>query len=298
MKTAPGTAGLLKKVRLLRRCAPRNDKKRILVSLRAIRRIARQSQPSLWDFFNNPTVPSIAGDVMDLKIEIRKLNALHEATIRFEHAIRNVGETTWRDFTPSRFIYAFFTFNGIYSLDWETSFKEKKAIKWSPDSNNRFPSEEDQFKAYLRYIGSVLKPDTARIFSEELAPKVTSFGVKNPVEELRAVDLTNATTELEKLAKQLPGQFGCLLKGQAKPEDFFATGCAVLQFVYKVRCNMFHGSKARVQLLDPAQQRRLLIYTATLITTNSLLFRVAKEADVGWRDVTVDFTLQPPAGGA
>ncbi|TKJ38741.1 MAG: hypothetical protein CEE38_03290 [Planctomycetes bacterium B3_Pla] len=51
--------GLLKKVRLLRRGAPRNDKKRILVSLRAIRRIVRQSQPSLWGFFNSPAVPSI-----------------------------------------------------------------------------------------------------------------------------------------------------------------------------------------------------------------------------------------------
>jgi len=45
---------LLQRSRLLRRCAPRNDKRCISVSLRAIRRIARQSQPSLWDFFNRP----------------------------------------------------------------------------------------------------------------------------------------------------------------------------------------------------------------------------------------------------
>ena len=47
-------SGLLPNTRLLRRCASRNDKDRILVSLRAIRRIARQSQPSLLDFFNRP----------------------------------------------------------------------------------------------------------------------------------------------------------------------------------------------------------------------------------------------------
>jgi hypothetical protein len=54
--------GLLPKTGLLRRGVypeqgrrtPRNDKKCIFVSLRAIRRIARQSQPSLWDFFNKP----------------------------------------------------------------------------------------------------------------------------------------------------------------------------------------------------------------------------------------------------
>jgi len=46
--------GLLKNVSLLRRCAPRNDKRFVLPSLRAIRRIARQSQMLLWDFFNSP----------------------------------------------------------------------------------------------------------------------------------------------------------------------------------------------------------------------------------------------------
>lgn len=67
---------------------------------------------------------------MDLKIEIRKLNALHEATLRFDHAIKERGQTDWRDFTPSRFIYAFFTFNSIYSFDWETSFERNEAITW------------------------------------------------------------------------------------------------------------------------------------------------------------------------
>ncbi len=52
----PGTAELLKDVRLPRRCAPRNDSVCISVSLRAIRRIARQSQLSLTEFFNSPSV--------------------------------------------------------------------------------------------------------------------------------------------------------------------------------------------------------------------------------------------------
>ena len=47
---------LLKKLRLLRRYAPRNDNTHITVSLRAIRRIARQSQTPRWDFFNSPSI--------------------------------------------------------------------------------------------------------------------------------------------------------------------------------------------------------------------------------------------------
>jgi hypothetical protein len=49
------TEGLLKNVRLPRRCAPRNDRSGIFMSLRAIQRIARQSQVLGWDFFNSPT---------------------------------------------------------------------------------------------------------------------------------------------------------------------------------------------------------------------------------------------------
>ena len=48
--------GLLKNVRLLRRNARRNDKRFVFKSLRAIRRIARQSQVLRWDFFNSLTV--------------------------------------------------------------------------------------------------------------------------------------------------------------------------------------------------------------------------------------------------
>ncbi len=233
---------------------------------------------------------------MDLKIEIRKLYALHEATIRFDHAIKEAGQTAWTDFTPSRFIYAFFTFNSIYSFDWETSFNQKEATKWIPDEAGRVPKEDEQFKAYLKYADSALKPNTPRIFSKELTRLLTLYGIERPIEELQAVDLVNATKKLKNLAQQLPGEFRRIWRGKAGVEEFFPSACAVLKFVYEVRCNLFHGTKTTVQLLDSAQQRRLLIYTATLIAGNSLLFRVAEKANVGWQNVRADFTL--PAGEA
>jgi hypothetical protein len=45
--------------------APRNDKKCILLSLRAIRRIARQSQVLRWDFFNGRTAARRKGFDID-----------------------------------------------------------------------------------------------------------------------------------------------------------------------------------------------------------------------------------------
>ena len=235
---------------------------------------------------------------MDLKIEIRKLAAVHAAATRLEHAAREVGQTQWNDFAPSRFVYAFFTFNSIYSFNWEKSFNEGRAITWKSEDADHVPREDKQFKDYVKYVNGILAPETARIVSEELASSLESYGIDDAIEELKGVNVTNATKRLKNLARQLPGEFGRLLKGQARDHEFFPTACAVLKFVYEVRCSLFHGSKTKVQLLDTAQQRRLLISSGILMATNSLLFRVAKRADIGWQDVKTDFTFPRPAAEA
>lgn len=191
---------------------------------------------------------------MDLKIEIRKLAALHEAAIRLDHAVREAGETKWNEFAPSRFVYAFFTFNSIYSFNWEASFNERKAITWKSENAEHVPREDSQFKDYVKYMDHILAPETARIVSEQLASSLESYGIDNAIDELKGVKVTNATKKLKNLAQQLPGEFGRLLKGKARDHEFFPTACAVLKFVYEVRCNLFHGSKTRVQLLDLAER--------------------------------------------
>jgi len=233
---------------------------------------------------------------MDLKIEIRKLYALHAATIRFDHAIKEAGQTAWTDFTPSRFIYAFFTFNSIYSFDWEKSFRQNEAITWSTDEGERVPREDDQFKAYLRYAASALGPDALPIFRNELARRLTAYGIDQQAGDLEEVNLVNATKKLKNLARQLPGEFRKLASGKTKEVDFYPSACTLFSFVYGVRCNLFHGRKTTVQLLETGQQRRLLIYTAVLIAGNSLLFKTAEKADIGWNTVKVDFAL--PVGEA
>ena len=227
----------------------------------------------------------------DLKIEIRKLFALHEASIRLEHAYREVGciENDWRDFPPSRFIYAFFTFNAIYGYDWQSSLDRQKVIRWQRDEDGKYPKEKAQFKDYLKYVNDKLSPETPTFFADKLKQMLGLFNITEPVTALEHVDLVNASKNLITLSKQLPKQFSIVLEGKQKPEDFYPSVCLLLKFVYEVRCNLFHGEKTRVQLLDLEQQQRLLIYTALLIAANSLLFRVVEKADIGWEKVSVQF---------
>lgn len=228
---------------------------------------------------------------MDLKLEIRKLAALHEATIRLKHGIKEVDQTLWNDYAPSGFVYAFFTFNSIYSFDWESSFRDKKVVRWEPDKLGKMLREEDQIKAYLCCMDSLIKPETAGLLSSDLSIQLKRHDISDPVEELMQVDIVNATNKVKNLAKQMPGKFKNLLSAKVKPEDLFADLCAILRFVYAVRCNLFHGSKTHVELLDLKQQRRILIYSSILIATNALLFKAAETVDIGWESVKVDFTV-------
>lgn len=228
---------------------------------------------------------------MDLKIEIRTLYALHRATIELHHGIRHDSRGSWTEYAPSQFVYAFFTFNSIYGFDWRTSFDRRSPCRW--DGRR----EDDQFKEYLRYVSDALAPDGPRLFAEEFKKRLARADIPEVRRELSDVDLTNADKKLRNLARQLPAEAERLWAASVRPEDFYASCCVVLGFIYQVRCNLFHGSKTRVQLLDPGQQRRFLIYTSALIAANSLLFEVVPRADIGWEKVEVKFATPVPREG-
>ena len=98
----------------------------------------------------------------DLKIELRKLLALHMATLHVEHAIRETAHRNnpWNEFAPSRFIYAFFTFNSIYSWDWESSFYAGALTGWPENERGHKPKEAIQFKKYIKFCNDTLGSET------------------------------------------------------------------------------------------------------------------------------------------
>lgn len=228
---------------------------------------------------------------MDLKIELRKLFALHEACRLLDHGVRETraSQLEWRRFAPSRFVYAFFTFDSIYSYDWASSFREAKALAWPPDDKNRLPSEGEQIREFVRYLTDELGERSGDIFRHGFSESLLAFGVSNPGGELRSIDLVNADKSLRNSAKQMPTYVEKLEKGRVAPSDMYSTLSHVLRFVYLVRCNLFHGVKTYVEMADSRQQHRFLIYAALLVATNGLLFQVPALANIGWREVSVDF---------
>ena len=134
---------------------------------------------------------------MDLKIEITKLYALHNATIQLEHGIRELGNprSMWKDFTPSRFVYAFFTFNSIYSFNWPDSFSTIRALSWGEKDKEIIPKEEEQIKSYLKFVFEQLGDKSAELFQRKTIEMLDLFEIRDPVQELEKIDLINAALQ-------------------------------------------------------------------------------------------------------
>jgi hypothetical protein len=231
---------------------------------------------------------------MDLWIELTKLYALHEACQRLEHGVREAGKGAfWRTFSPTQFIYSYFTFNSIYSFDWASSIKQREVVGWPPDEHGRMPRETDQFKQYLRFCLDTLRDETPQIFARHLDESLSLFSVQEPGHTLTGIKPSNESARTRRFREAFPQNFSKLYDGRITRNDHYATLVATLMFLYAVRNNVFHGSKTRIEMEDQAQQQRLLIYSALLVASNGMLFEAVDRQDVPWKRPPVRFdTIQ------
>mgnify|MGYP003312042369 CR=1 FL=1 len=65
--------------------------------------------------------------------------------------------------------------------------------------------------------------------------------------------------------------------------NFTKRNClTMVKFIYKIRCNIFHGSKTLQDMHDPSQQKRIEIYTAIIIAVNQMVFSYLEYLANGW----------------
>jgi len=107
------------------------------------------------------------------------------------------------------------------------------------------------------------------------------IGIEDALAALGSIDLVNPTKTLKSLARAMPKHTENLLMGRVAAKDLYATLSHTLRFVYLVRCNIFHGVKTHVEMARPEQQRRLMVYWALVISSNGLLFEIARRANIG-----------------
>ena len=205
---------------------------------------------------------------------------LNDNTVASVHQIKLKDEKEWHDSIPTYFIYSFFTFNSIYSIDWEKT-KDNNKFTYSCYGEKLsisrllyfcFQNANSQDKYYLVYnVRSVLQESFVSQSLEYIKPDESSIGnvvTKEKDSKGRThypiIEFKNAVSKFMK--GDTPNMNDC---------------DAIAQFIYKIRCNLFHGLKLVCQLEKPNDDLaheldKLKVYTVFLNSLNSFCIRQVK----------------------
>lgn len=211
-----------------------------------------------------------------------ELYNLHHACQTLEHGIKD-SNREWQLFWPSSFVYSYFTFNSIYTTDWSESVKEDRLLEWTPTfiddgGQEQKVGESKKMRGLLKFAYGVLDQEAAEIYSGYLRDKLS--GVKNPEAELQHM---YPDRETKNDADKFRTNFSKVFKGEQMTTAQHRDAVEVLlRFVYKVRCNVFHGRKTTVQMMEGKQRIRLRIYAAIIEAANELFF-YAMEKKMEWQ---------------
>lgn len=185
------------------------------------------------------------------------LRSIHKDSAGLEHAIWNQGK--WQSYIPSHFIYAFFTFNTLYNIDWKSSIKNGSICLHTE------PGDLKKMYRYLNFCNC-----------DEFLVQYREFFVQY-IEEHWDIDEVLAKFERiypdDSVTEDILNNFKsackrCFKDGECNREilDHIVT------LIYKIRCNLFHGHKTLEELSNTYQQERLDIYSVMIIAINQMVF--------------------------
>lgn len=198
-------------------------------------------------------------------------------------------------YTPSLFIYSYFTFNTLYNINWRYTAEKnyRKVYNYIPqkdeNGNKYYLNETSKIEFYLDFITDAYNTD----FSEFRMHFMTYIrNYRRSVDIKRGVNKEDDCYDksLEEWAEKQLGAFKSKKKSQLNedaknnlikivnniinPSSQQITKeelkCLV-EIIYKVRCNLFHGSK-NPKDFDGSQMERFVIYAAILSSLNYMLF--------------------------
>lgn len=219
-----------------------------------------------------------------LRRKIIELSLLVNESARLEHAVYtyepSLDRECWVHFVPTRFVYSVFTFNMLYSINWKESINKGRIIEFDSGLRNRedgvpeskkmseyfnFCFSNDEFMEVNKvwFKDTVLKNMTPNQIVEELnkiRPDVDRYGYVNRNGNIRADSFIKKFQE---------SVYEVIIDSDFSEENIYN----VYNFIYKIRCNIFHGVKTITEMMDPDQQKRLEIYSRFLYAANSMVFR-------------------------
>ena len=191
----------------------------------------------------------------NLRSSAYSLQRIHEGAAKLKHAIWKEEKEDWELYFPNHFIYSFLAFNSLYNVDWTASYNNGRI---APVRKVKVATNKGKFvKLYKDFFTRcVLKGDTA-------------VDVKEMLSEIRLDSLPNGSVRTENYVKRFRFAVDDLLTRGRFDKD---TISIILDYIYSVRCNLFHGVKSIDEMKDYGQQDRFDIYASFIIALNQMVF--------------------------
>ena len=210
-----------------------------------------------------------------LKKDMADLEVLHRDSASLKHAIREYDDQ-WHQFTPSRFIYTFFTFNTLYTIDWKVSLVKGKIVCYDDEDYPR-KSEDEKFSdanRYHRYIDFCFRDKAfVKIYSEFffdfIGQTYSKEEITKSLEKITIDVSTSGAIKTQDFIDRFRDAWNEILTSKTLKEEFCRR---IVTFIYKIRCNIFHGAKTLKELHNPLQKKRIDIYAVFMIAINQMVF--------------------------
>ena len=218
-------------------------------------------------------------NVMDKEIEnfnkilhdSQILRKIHEGSAIIKHAISegldDKAQEKWSLFVPTHFVYCFFAYNSLYNIDWFKSLES--GYLWRIDT--RKYSELERQNCFLKFCFEDEK--FVSFYSDFFIGYVQRINKGIDIKrELQRIEIDKCWRGSIRNNEQIKDfQKACedVLINKHFTKDNVST---MLDFVYNIRCNVFHGGKTLTDMKDEKQDIRLNIYASVLVAINQMVF--------------------------
>lgn len=202
---------------------------------------------------------------------------IHSEVATMTNGIRKLHGPGWNEYSPSDFLYSFVFFNTLYAIDWERSLDERRIIKHRDEETvvGRRMSESEMQEKYIHFFYT---PDNS--FVEKYKVHFINYILKNGGGKASVMNSLQEVRFRGKYKDDFLSNFDSLISGNFDEQIILD----ITSSIYRVRCNIFHGTKTIKDLGKGPQQKRLAIYTFFLIALNQMLFSY-----LDYRELSEDF---------
>ncbi len=198
------------------------------------------------------------------------LRIVHKSAAQLQHAIRTEGEQ-WQEYFPSHFIYTYFAFNSLYNIDWEESLhcgRIRNIRHYNHHSSERL-TEGDKQRSYIDFcfqhthFVSLYKD----FFIRAVVKNKSIDGINRMLADI-VLDSRHGNVNNVRDINNFKNAFNSFITGSLEKEVVVT----IVDFICKIRNNLFHGIKTVEDMKQLGQQRRLEVYASFLVGLNQMVF--------------------------